>query len=458
MIIVSAHKAAYPDKYPVKDESRQLYPKLIDIERRYGPTEVHLQIYDRKIFCISTFVLCKAKFTSTETAHVLPVLFSFSTPAKFCFRSMASFVKYVTGTLGAASSNSNGGQSSPTSPRVPMVRRALSLNVTRRTSSMGKRSTQITQGVVESQSESSGLGPPVNSSSRNTSRTDVSASTRPDDADSAGGIRFAGNRTVYFEESGTSELFKNNMIRERVSIRGEIRPLESEDKLDACTMPFERVGVVNELAVRRYMEGQKKWNERYARVHKSISKRRVRNLDLAKSETVRNVEQLQVHLFEDSNDAEAQRSKGHRHIFHKTPGTPDVKEGLRKTAASWSWAWAIDGDEHPPPSSIVARRDTEEARRLSKIADQPATEPDHRMSGNNLWSLLVNLLSIEKVQADDETDKADVSFTDGSGSTSPRRSTRGRIRRLLSLSSIPIGHDRQSDVSIDEGRRSSIHT
>jgi hypothetical protein len=31
------------------------------------------------------------------TCHVLPVLFSFSTPAKFCYRAMASFVKLVTG-------------------------------------------------------------------------------------------------------------------------------------------------------------------------------------------------------------------------------------------------------------------------------------------------------------------------------------------------------------------------
>lgn len=32
-----------------------------------------------------------------DTAHVLPVLFSFTTPAKFCFRAMATFCKHVTG-------------------------------------------------------------------------------------------------------------------------------------------------------------------------------------------------------------------------------------------------------------------------------------------------------------------------------------------------------------------------
>jgi hypothetical protein len=41
-----AHKAANPSKYPIKDEIRAMYPPLIDIEKRFGPTPVHLQIYD----------------------------------------------------------------------------------------------------------------------------------------------------------------------------------------------------------------------------------------------------------------------------------------------------------------------------------------------------------------------------------------------------------------------------
>ncbi|EEB87870.1 hypothetical protein MPER_14599, partial [Moniliophthora perniciosa FA553] len=44
-IIYTAHKAAYPDKYPVKDEVRAIYPKLNGIEQRYGATPVHHQVY-----------------------------------------------------------------------------------------------------------------------------------------------------------------------------------------------------------------------------------------------------------------------------------------------------------------------------------------------------------------------------------------------------------------------------
>lgn len=34
---------------------------------------------------------------ATEAPHILPILFSFTTPAKFCFRAIASFCKLVTG-------------------------------------------------------------------------------------------------------------------------------------------------------------------------------------------------------------------------------------------------------------------------------------------------------------------------------------------------------------------------
>lgn len=39
----------------------------------------------------------------TDAAHVLPVLFSFTTPAKYCFRAIALFTKYVTGIVPAPS-------------------------------------------------------------------------------------------------------------------------------------------------------------------------------------------------------------------------------------------------------------------------------------------------------------------------------------------------------------------
>ncbi|KAI0365597.1 alpha/beta-hydrolase [Pilatotrama ljubarskyi] len=52
-IIYFAHKAAHPDKYPVKPEAKRLYPVLNGIEERYGPTKVHLQVYDGALHAVS---------------------------------------------------------------------------------------------------------------------------------------------------------------------------------------------------------------------------------------------------------------------------------------------------------------------------------------------------------------------------------------------------------------------
>lgn len=76
-MIYRAHKAANPAKYPLKDEVKKLCPSLEGIETKYGPTQVHLQVYD-------------------DCAHVLPVLFAFTTPAKYCFRAIAGFCRYTT--------------------------------------------------------------------------------------------------------------------------------------------------------------------------------------------------------------------------------------------------------------------------------------------------------------------------------------------------------------------------
>ena len=74
-----AHRAANPSKYPILAESKRLYPKITDFAARYPtPTKVHLQVYD-------------------GCAHDLPILFAFTTPAKYCFRAIASFCRFATG-------------------------------------------------------------------------------------------------------------------------------------------------------------------------------------------------------------------------------------------------------------------------------------------------------------------------------------------------------------------------
>ncbi|KAL5512614.1 hypothetical protein ACEPAG_3267 [Sanghuangporus baumii] len=437
-IIYTAHKAAHPERYPVKPEAKKLYPKLEGIENRYGPTKVHLQVYD-------------------HAAHTFPVLFFVCSSSKFCYRAMANFSKYVLGTLPMSPSPSaNNGDSSGIGD-VPSLQgrkslrlgRSPSLNVSvsRRLSRMGSRKKRATfhhepNGSPHTRSQSQPNGQTSESPLRTTDspgRTSIvssrsSTSERLHSSATPEGVRLAGDPSIYTQlQDGLASPFVDNMIRERVSTQGEIRPLESESELVACTMPLDRIGVANELVLRRYIEGSTRWNEKFAKAKEHIRKQRAHSLKLAKYDAAQIVPQLQMHFFlhaEGGEQTDEADSRDAAHAKTKEAG-PSVKEGLKPSVASWAWAWALDGAERPPPSSIVARRDTEEARRLSRIADLPADTHDHRVSGNNLWTFLVNRLSLEKneakveqhaVEKDPKGVAKDVSFD----STPRRRKGKGK--------------------------------
>lgn len=151
--------------------------------------------------------------------------------------------------------------------------------------------------------------------------------------------------------------------------------MEPEDQLAAFSLPPELIGVVSELAMRRYIDAKTKFDKKFARTYKTVEKHRQKNFDLAKKHATRNMMQLQTFVERDDK-----------------PVIRGVKDGL-VTSGSWSWAWALDADEKPPPSSIVARRDTHEAVELARVADQSVLAEENIISGNNLWSLMVNFLT-----------------------------------------------------------------
>lgn len=176
--------------------------------------------------------------------------------------------------------------------------------------------------------------------------------------------------------------WKEGMIRERVSTRGLIRPLEPESELDALLVPQGILGALSELAVRRYLDGKAKFDKKFAKDLRAVQKQRDRNLELSSKDVMKNIAQLQG-----LKSSQGKNGKGKAHDTKK-----GVKEGLDASSASWSWAWALDVDERPPPSSIVSRRDTTEARRLARIADQAVLQEHSQMSANSLWAVVVNFL------------------------------------------------------------------
>ncbi|EKM53370.1 uncharacterized protein PHACADRAFT_259700 [Phanerochaete carnosa HHB-10118-sp] len=487
-IIYVAHKATYPDKYHVKQEARDLYPALNDIEGKYGPTLVHLQVYD-------------------DAAHILPILFSFTTPAKYCFRAIATFIRHVTGMLPTSISDSIGDipvtLSPPTSPGVPatpedqlsipdevrlpraspnldvrslpasrtpsprargaslfvLTKRSVddSAGTSRKMSLRRAFSTHVSRAGVMFKSSSAHPAQPasaldVSLSSPTRSRQSTSPAPSGDRATNGSGEpgdvagpRFYGSGMKECEDgerrAGEAVVYQNGletMIRERVSTHGIIRPLEPESELSAFSLPPELIGVVSELAMRRYQDAKAKFDKKFSSTVKTIEKHRRRNLDIAHKNAVRNMSQLQLYVDKDVHGG------GERATFK------GIKEAL-KTSGSWSWAWALDADERPPPSSIVARRDTDEAVELARIADQAVlADEDVIVSGNNLWQLMVNFLTTSPEKKRGKFHDTDHSLSDSRKSKEER--IRSRFAQLVS------DHKKHAKISSPSAPEASKHS
>lgn len=104
MAITSAHKAAHPDKHHVKDEARKLYPLLEGIESRFGPTKVHLQVWDgeqnhstRVMIGLNAVLRCRAYTTYSVLVHNARevLLSSYRDILQVCHWGVASTILFV---------------------------------------------------------------------------------------------------------------------------------------------------------------------------------------------------------------------------------------------------------------------------------------------------------------------------------------------------------------------------
>lgn len=181
------------------------------------------------------------------------------------------------------------------------------------------------------------------------------------------------------------------MIRERVSTSGVIRPLEAEGELVACKMPHDRVAQVTEESIQRYIKDKQAFDKQFEHTIKAIEKDRQRNLAKAKEDTIKRVTVLQNSM-KTEMVGEGRNGVNPLRKDSRLETRPNF-DHLILSSAGWAWSWVLDELENPPPSSIVARRDTEEARRLAGIADCAIRDEDHTMSCNNLWNVIQNYLT-----------------------------------------------------------------
>lgn len=182
------------------------------------------------------------------------------------------------------------------------------------------------------------------------------------------------------------------MIRERVSIKGVVRPLEPQEELQAFTWDHNLIGVLSELAIRRYIDARDKFAKKYKATARAVEQTRRKNLAAAKQDIDRNVEALKTAR----NNSPGPRTRSGSLREEMQAETLDLGSGR------WNWAWALSHDERPPPSSIVSRRDTVEARNLARIADQAVLESDGvKFSGNNIWAVMMQALQKKNSPDDD---------------------------------------------------------
>jgi hypothetical protein len=113
-------------------------------------------------------------------------------------------------------------------------------------------------------------------------------------------------------------------------------------------------------------------------------------------------------------------------------------------------AWALDEDERPPSSSIVARRDTEEALKLARVADEAVLASEQTLSANNLWNVIISFLMDTP---DERRKKREVQRS---------RSTKARVdahvvggHRKMGLGSF-LGRRRGSESGSGSGNRESL--
>jgi len=246
----------------------------------------------------------------------------------------------------------------------------------------------------------------------------------------------AGEPEVY---TGNWSFNRRDMIRERISTRGVLRPLEPEGELAAMQVPSELIGTLSERAIQRYVTGKERLDKKFAPTIKRIEKQRQRNIDRASRDINQHIAALQHYLDRENESAipggsgtDPERTRA------DTVGAP----------SSWNMAWALDEDERPPPSSIVARRDTEEALKLARVADEAVLASERTLSANNLWGIAVEWLTARPEERESQRE------TQSSHSPKVKAKTRAHVvggRRKMGLRSFLGRRQRSEPRSGQEG-------
>ncbi|KAJ9124147.1 hypothetical protein QFC22_000944 [Naganishia vaughanmartiniae] len=423
-ILYVAHKAAHPDQFPLKESIKEMMPSLRDIEGKHGPTQVHLQVYDHTChvlpmismsepakhcyraianFCryatkehksgrnsmsssqkqgidtvrTSSFAMSELSTRTDPSGSVPASLFDSVNPPSIAPLTLAEPIS-----VGPSISIKNHYPADKVPKSKPSFSKTFSfLSTSRRmkgakedsrpsstaASDAGypesREDTDVEGGFAESpiQENLPDAGPNDDVLDPNFPSDEIKIPSNIPDG-------FAGNAKIYQQPF--------DFIRERVSLKGECRPLEDAKDLPFLHLPLEEIGVIKEAPALRYLTGQALWDEKFKSVAKRIEKRRL------------------AHLKEAEQNGQKQILKWTKHLAEKRDGHDDGKpfdEAAYIMNSDISWAWALQ-DEVPPPSAIAGRRDTSEAMALARMADR-MTDEGMQLGALSLWTAMASFFS-----------------------------------------------------------------
>ncbi|ORY81000.1 Alpha/Beta hydrolase protein, partial [Protomyces lactucae-debilis] len=213
-IIYVAHKAANPASYPPMDLYLDADPRQREMLNKYGPTQVHLQVYD-------------------DCCHVTPTI-AMCRPAKYMYRAIANFSLWALARFEG--------------PQQTDIADLLT------------RMHLVEQNLTES-------GADLDDASDEEETAVRKGSTRP-------------KVTV----TGVEPVYVDHMIRERVSIHGEIRQMEPVKDLSMLHLDPNDIGVIKPGPVKKFMAARGMHDRRYGKRKAKLQRQRAREYARAERE------------------------------------------------------------------------------------------------------------------------------------------------------------------------------
>ncbi|KAK4057569.1 hypothetical protein OIO90_001214 [Microbotryomycetes sp. JL221] len=397
-IVYLAHRMAHPDRYPLRKELLESNPERTRKQQNLPPTLVHLQVYD-------------------GVCHDLPIL-SFTTPAKYCYRAISSFIKFVTTTSmtkGSEGENKVQASASPVSPtmmKLPVEEDPHHEDAKIHVRDMADKqkmndsinaSSTLLQVPQQQQSSTNSSSVSFKDDSELTNRrngsTEGFASPRPAPSRSS---TFASSTTIGSSSTSTTRKitkglektiysstqpfnrpdYVDNMIRERISLTGVVRPLEPEKDIDCLNLNPEDLGIVKEAPVKRYLAGKAIWDKKFKSVADRVQREREDNLRKSMKEEATRITERMKKVRKNHEIPSVVTSNQDSPSSPLSPIQQVVSpQRMDSRDEQVRGIWDFRG-ENPPPSSIAARKDTREARALAKTLD------DHynKLHALNVWS------------------------------------------------------------------------